>query len=48
MLQTMLTLYKSKVPFDYQLPVLKYAVPAELANQTDGSILRLKNLFLNF
>ena len=48
MLQTMLTLYKAKVPFDYQLPVLKYAVPAELANQTGGSIFATKESVLKF
>ena len=48
MLQTMLTLYKSKVPFDYQLPVLKYAVPSELANQRDASIFANKESALNF
>ncbi len=48
MLQTMLTLYKSKVPFDYQLPVLKYAVPVELANQTAGSIFATKESVLKF
>lgn len=48
MLQTMLTLYKNKVPFDYQLPALKYAVPAELANQTDASIFANKESVLKF
>lgn len=48
MLQTMLALYKSKVPFDYQLPVLKYAVPSELANQTDSSIFANKDSVLKF
>lgn len=48
MLQTMLALYKAKVPFDYQLPILKYAVPAELANQTAGSIFATKESVLKF
>lgn len=48
MLQTMLSLYKAKVPFDNQLPVLKYAVPTELANQTSGSIFNNKESVLKF
>lgn len=48
MLQTMLALYKAKVPFDNQLPVLKYAIPAELANQSAGSIFATKESVLKF
>lgn len=48
MLQTMLSLYKSKVPFDYQLPSIKYSIPAELANQTSASIFSNKESVLKF
>ena len=48
MLQTLLSLYKSKVPFDYQLPVMKYSNPAELANQADASIFSTKESLLKF
>lgn len=48
MLQTMLSLYKAKVPFDNQLPALKYAAPAELANQTSASIFANKESVLKF
>ena len=48
MLQTMLTLYKTKVPADNQLPTLKYAAPAELANQTANSIFANKESVLKF
>lgn len=48
MLQTLLSLYKNKVPFDYQLPVMKYSNPAELANQADASIFSTKESLLKF
>lgn len=48
MLQTLLSLYKNKVPFDYQLPVMKYSNPAELANQTEASIFSTKESLLKF
>ena len=48
MLQTMLSLYKAKVSADNQLPVLKYAAPAELASQTFGSIFANKESVLKF
>lgn len=48
MLQTMLSLYKSKVPFDNQLPALKYANAAELGNQTSASIFSTKESVLKF
>ena len=48
MLQTMLTLYKTKVPADNQLPTLKYSAPAELANQTTNSIFANKESVLKF
>ena len=48
MLQTMLTLYKTKVPADNQLPVLKYTAPVELANQTTNSIFANKESVLKF
>ncbi len=48
MLQTMLTLYKTKVPTDNQLPTLKYSAPAELANQTTNSIFANKESVLKF
>ena len=48
MLQTMLTLYKTKVPADNQLPTLKYSAPAELANQTANSIFANKESVLKF
>lgn len=48
MLQTMLSLYKAKVPFDYQLPALKYSNPSELANQTSASIFSNKESVLKF
>lgn len=48
MLQTMLSLYKAKVPTDNQLPVLKYAAPSELANQTTSSIFANKESVLKF
>ena len=48
MLQTMLILYKTKVPADNQLPTLKYAAPAELANQTANSIFANKESVLKF
>lgn len=48
MIQTLLTLYKSKVPADNQLPALKYANPAELANQTGNSIFVNKESVLKF
>ena len=48
MLQTLLSLYKNKVPFDYQLPVMKYSNPAELANQAEASIFSTKESLLKF
>lgn len=48
MLQTLLSLYKNKVPFDYQLPVMKYSNPAELANQAETSIFSTKESLLKF
>ena len=48
MLETLLSLYKNKVPFDYQLPVMKYSNPAELANQADASIFSTKESLLKF
>ena len=48
MLQTMLILYKTKVPADNQLPTLKYSAPAELANQTTNSIFANKESVLKF
>ncbi len=31
MLQTLLSLYKNKVPFDYQLPVMKYSESSRIS-----------------
>mgnify|MGYP000609014901 FL=1 len=48
MLQTLLSLYKTKVPADYQLPALKFANASELASQTATSIFSTKESVLKF
>lgn len=48
MLQTLLSLYKAKVPVDYQLPALKFANASELASQTSASIFSSKESVLKF